>query len=59
MCTTCMWIKFLEYKSEIFLFICGLNTPPVTEEYTELNGKNLVSNKLAKAWKEMAVTCLG
>jgi len=54
-----MWIKFLEYKSEIFLFICGLNTPPVTEEYTELNGKNLVSNKLAKAWKEMAVTCLG
>jgi hypothetical protein len=54
-----MWIKFLAYKSEIFSFICGLNTLPVTEGYTELNGRNLVSNKLAKAWKELAVTYLG
>jgi hypothetical protein len=46
-----MWIKFLAYKDEIFLFTCVLNMPPVTEEYTELNGKNLVSNKLVKAWK--------
>jgi len=46
----------LAYKSDIFLFICGLNTQPVTEEYAELNGKYLASNKLVKAWKELAVT---
>jgi hypothetical protein len=54
-----MWIKFLAYKSGIFLFICGLNTPPVTEEYTELNGRNLVSNKLLKTGKELALAYLG
>jgi len=37
----------------------GLNMPPVTEEYTQLNGKNFVNNKLAKAWKDLAVAYLG
>jgi hypothetical protein len=54
-----MWIKFLAYKAEIFLLVCGLNRPPVTEEYTELNGTNLVSNRLVMEWKELAVAYLG
>jgi hypothetical protein len=54
-----MWIKFLAYKAEIFLLVCGLNRPPLTEEYTEMNGTNLVSNKLVKAWIELAVAYLG
>jgi hypothetical protein len=54
-----MWIKFLAYKYGIVLFIRGLNTPPVTEEYTELNGKNLFSNKLVMTWKEFALAYLG
>jgi hypothetical protein len=54
-----MWIKFLAYKAEIFLLVCGLNRSPVTGEYTELNGTSLVRNKLVKAWKELAVAYLG